>query len=74
MERAIPSPAPLREKFEIVEPIGLSIAQVCALSGIGRTRIFAAIGTKALVARKCGRRTVVLREDLIAFLRGLPLR
>ncbi|WP_051407809.1 helix-turn-helix domain-containing protein, partial [Mesorhizobium sp. LNHC229A00] len=43
-------------------------------SGIGRTRIFAAINAGQLVARKFGRRTVILRQDLEAFLGALPAR
>jgi excisionase family DNA binding protein len=52
--------------------LALSIRQVCALTGLGRTTVFAAIRTKRLVARKCGRRTVILVADLNTFLRNLP--
>jgi excisionase family DNA binding protein len=48
------------------------IADVCALTGLGRTTIYAAIKAGHLPARKYGRSTVVLDEDLAAFLRNLP--
>jgi hypothetical protein len=52
--------------------IAHSIEDVQRLSSIGRTNIFLAIKTGRLRARKFGRRTVVLDEDLRAFLAGLP--
>jgi excisionase family DNA binding protein len=51
---------------------GLSIAEASALSGIGRTKIYQFIGEGRLKARKCGSRTLVLRDDLRAFLASLP--
>jgi hypothetical protein len=55
-----------------VSPRAYRIRQVCELSGLGRTSIYAAIKSGALVARRYRRCTVVLAEDLAAFLRGLP--
>ena len=57
------------------EPLGLRafrIPEVCELTGLGRTSIYAAIKSGELVARKWGRCTVVLAEDVDAFLRSLP--
>lgn len=51
---------------------GLSVAEACAVAGIGRTKIYQAITEGALKARKCGKRTLVLRDDLRAFLAALP--
>jgi hypothetical protein len=48
------------------------IPQVCKLCGLGRTSIYAAIKSGELIARRYRRCTVVLAEDLAAFLRGLP--
>ena len=53
-------------------PWALSIAQVCRESGLGRTLIFAEIKSGRLVARKCGRRTLILKEDLLKWLSTLP--
>jgi excisionase family DNA binding protein len=50
----------------------LSIAEVSAVAGIGRTKIYAAIADGSLKARKCGRRTIVLRSELRDFLTSLP--
>ena len=38
----------------------------------GRTSVYQAIKDGRLVARKFGRKTVILKEDWEAFLRGLP--
>jgi excisionase family DNA binding protein len=52
---------------------GLSIAEACAMAGIGRTKIYQAIADGRLRARKCGKRTLILRDDLHAFLTALPV-
>jgi excisionase family DNA binding protein len=50
----------------------LSIAEVSAVAGIGRTKIYQAIANGSLKARKCGKRTLVLRNELRDFLTSLP--
>jgi hypothetical protein len=50
-----------------------SIEDVVDLSGLGRTMIFAAIKQRRLIARKCGRRTLILDEDLLKWLQTLPV-
>jgi Helix-turn-helix domain len=50
----------------------LSIPEVCAATGLGRDSVYAAIRTGRLIARKYGRRTVVLDNDMRAFLEALP--
>jgi len=49
-----------------------SIAETCALTGLGRDSIYSAIRDGYLVARKLGRRTLVTDDDLRQFLAGLP--
>ena len=49
-----------------------SIAETCALTGIGRDAVYSAIRDGRLVARKLGRRTVITDDDLRQFLNGLP--
>jgi predicted DNA-binding protein YlxM (UPF0122 family) len=49
-----------------------SIPEICAATGIGRDRIYQAIRTGKLVARKYGRKTMILDYDLRSFLDALP--
>jgi excisionase family DNA binding protein len=56
------------------EKLGLTVQEAADRSGIGRTRIFAAIKAGLLPARKFGRRTIILAADLENFLRGLPVK
>jgi excisionase family DNA binding protein len=49
-----------------------SIAETCALTGLGRDAVYAAIRDGHLVARKLGRRTLVTDDDLRQFLAALP--
>ena len=48
------------------------IPTVCAITGLGRSTIYAAIKTGDLIARKLGRCTLILEEDLRDFLHALP--
>lgn len=50
----------------------LSISEVCAATALGRTTIYEAIAAGSLKARKCGKRTIVLRNELRDFLTSLP--
>jgi excisionase family DNA binding protein len=52
---------------------GLSIAEASTMAGIGRTKIYQAIGSGELKARKYGKRTIILRQDLQSFLAALPV-
>ena len=56
-----------------MQPIAFSIAQACAASHIGRTRIYEAIREGQLSARKHGRRTLILSTDLHQWLQSLPV-
>lgn len=51
--------------------LSLSIEEVSAATGLGRTKIYEAIGAGALPAKKWGKRTLILKADLEAFLAGL---
>jgi hypothetical protein len=48
------------------------IREVCVRTALGRTTVYAAIKSGDLVARKYGRRTIVLERDLRNFLSRLP--
>jgi excisionase family DNA binding protein len=54
--------------------LAYSVEGAAAAARLGRTKIFEAIKAGRLRARKDGRRTVILKEDLTAFLRALPER
>lgn len=54
------------------EPEAISIREAARISGIGMTAMYAALARGDLKARKLGRRTIVLREDLRFFLDNLP--
>ena len=51
---------------------GLSISEACAMAGIGRSLLYQAILQGQLKARKCGKRTLILRDDLRDYLTALP--
>lgn len=55
-----------------MEPLALTISETCAVSGLGRTSVYEAIRDGSLPARKRGRRTIVLTDDLRRYLETLP--
>jgi excisionase family DNA binding protein len=59
-------------EVNLIQREGLSISEACAMAGIGRTKVYEAIATGSLKARKCGKRTLILRDDLRQFLASLP--
>lgn len=54
-------------------PLAYSIAEASEVSRIGRTSIYEAISSRELIARKNGRRTVILADDLRQWLQNLPI-
>lgn len=55
-----------------VAKTAFSITELAKDVNIGRTRIYEEIREGRLRARKCGKRTIVTREDRDAWLAGLP--
>jgi hypothetical protein len=55
-------------------PLAHDIGDVVRITSFGRTSVFAAIKDGSLKARKFGRRTIILDEDLRAWLASLPVR
>lgn len=51
--------------------MSLSIEEACNLTGIGRTKLYDAINRGELIAKKFGKRTIILKEDLETFLKNL---
>ncbi|WP_188910935.1 helix-turn-helix domain-containing protein [Salinarimonas ramus] len=55
-----------------VAPLGLGVSDAARAAGVGRTAVYEALKSGALVARKLGRRTIILIDDLNAWLASLP--
>ena len=64
MAQAPLTPESLRAAF--------SIPEVCQQVGLCRDTVYRAIGRGDLVARKLGKRTLILADDLEKFLNSLP--
>ena len=62
----------VKERVPLADKLALSPEQASELSGIGLTRIREAIADRTLIAHKHGSRTIVLPDDLKAWLRSLP--
>jgi excisionase family DNA binding protein len=62
----------MQQKYEPVLREALSIAEVCNATNLGRTKVYEAIASGRLKAKKFGKRTVILTDDLRAFLAALP--
>src|SRR6516164_4107905 len=63
-----------RDQMPMNPPLAYSIAQACEIANISRTSVYDAIKSGKLIARKNGRRTVILAEDLRLWLQDLPAR
>lgn len=55
-----------------VEAEALTVEEACAASGLGTTYLYKAMAKGDLRARKAGRRTIIMRDDLRSFLAALP--
>ena len=51
--------------------LSLSIEEVCSATGLGRTKLYEAINKGLLPAKKYGKRTIILKNDLEGFLSDL---
>jgi excisionase family DNA binding protein len=57
-----------------VPPLALGIMDAARAAGVGRSTIYENINSGALKARKAGRRTLIHREDLQAWLASFPAK
>lgn len=55
-----------------VEKLAYSIQELCDLSGLGRTFLYEEIKAGRLIVTKAGRRSIVLQDDALGWLAGLP--
>jgi excisionase family DNA binding protein len=53
-------------------PMAFTIPEACKISKVGRSKLYIAIQTGALRARKLGKKTLILPDDLRAWLESLP--
>lgn len=54
--------------------LAYDIQSAVLASGIGRTKLYEAMKTGRLKARKFGRKIIILHEDLKAFIDNLPAK
>jgi excisionase family DNA binding protein len=62
-----------KEKVPLAERLSLSPEEASALTGIGLTSIRQAINDGELIAHKHGKRTIILPDDLKAWLKAMPM-
>jgi excisionase family DNA binding protein len=53
-------------------PMAFTVDEAVVVSRIGRNSLYLAVETGALRARKLGRKTLILKDDLRAWLESLP--
>ena len=63
--------ADLRED-EFFSPMAVSVNEAAKIAGASRTALYEALQRKELRAKKNGRRTIILREELKRYLANLP--
>ena len=61
-----------RRKLKDEQPFSRTITQLAKDEGLSRGKIYEAIKSGQLPARKLGRKTMVLTEDWQSFVRKLP--
>jgi excisionase family DNA binding protein len=57
---------------QYLTPMAFTIEEAGVVSRVGRNSLYSAVETGALRARKIGRKTLILRDDLRAWLEALP--
>jgi excisionase family DNA binding protein len=55
-----------------MEPLALTVSEACTAARVGKTALYEAIASGALIARKRGRKTLVLPSDLREWIERLP--
>ncbi len=68
-----PDAVPVKAVSEEAPPkLAYSVSEAVAATSIGKTTLWNAIADGMLATRKAGTRTIILAEDLSAYLAGLP--
>lgn len=70
--------AALTQQIGALEPaigmqLALSIKEATAATGIGRTKLYQLINSGEIKARKMGKKTIILKDDLESFLSNLEV-
>ncbi|WP_406854674.1 helix-turn-helix domain-containing protein [Alsobacter sp. KACC 23698] len=55
-----------------IEELGLSVPDAVRTSGVSRSKLYEALAAGELRAKKYGRRTIILRDELKAWLASFP--
>lgn len=55
-----------------ISPVALSVRDAVRLSGLSRSALYLRIAEGAIDARKAGRRTLILADSLLGYIKGLP--
>ena len=63
---------PVWAEMEIKMELSISIAEAARHAGVGRSTIYQAVGRGELRVKKIGRRSIILTEDLAAWVKALP--
>ena len=53
-------------------PLAYTIPEACKIAKVGRSTLYVAVQTGALRARKLGKKTLILPQDLQRWLEDLP--
>lgn len=59
-------------KDEANVPIAFSIKAAVSAAPVSRSELYRAMGRGDLKAKKLGKRTIIMRDDLTSYLAGLP--
>jgi excisionase family DNA binding protein len=57
-----------------MDRIAYPLPEAARITGVSRTRIFDAVRRGELTVRKAGRSSIVTRDDLVAWIRSLPVK
>lgn len=52
-------------------PLSYTVEEACAIIGVGKTKIYEALDSGKLPAKKWGKRTLILRADIQQYLSNL---
>ena len=60
------------EQPQPLAQMAFTVPAACKAAGVGRSKLYEAIASGALRARKNGAKNLILREDLQSWLQSLP--